>query len=134
MTPRWRTVGCWSQSWPLVLARRRKGHLWERTWVLRKLVQVFQPEQVYDLKQTARGNNLSNDLFSFLTVLTISDQEAAFRERHTVSRPLGKPFRCRWRVLRGCSWRVTSVRLCLGREGVCPRALGDQGPRVPCLR
>ena len=55
-------------------------------------------KQVYDLKQTARGNNLSNDPFSFLTVLTISDQEAAFRERHAVSRSLGKPFRCRWRV------------------------------------
>lgn len=64
-------------------------------WVLRKLVQVFQPEKVYDLKQTARGNNLSIDSFSFLRVLTISDQEAAFRERHTVSRRLGKPFKCR---------------------------------------
>ena len=56
----------------------------ERTWVLRKLVQVFQPEQVCDLKQTARGNNLSTDLLSFLTVLSISDQEAAFRERRCV--------------------------------------------------
>ena len=56
----------------------------ERTWVLRKLVQVFQPEQACDLKQMARGNNLSNDPFAFLTVLTISDQEAAFRERRCV--------------------------------------------------
>lgn len=98
VTPRWGTARCWSQSRPLVLARRGKGCLWERTWVLRKLVQAFQPEQGYDLKQTARGNNLSNDPFSFLTVLTISDQEAAFRERHAMSRHLGKPFRCRWGV------------------------------------
>lgn len=67
-------------------------------WVLRKLVQVFQPEQVCDLKQMARGNNLSNDPFAFLTVLTISDQEAAYKERHDVSRQLGKPFKCRWGV------------------------------------
>ena len=46
----------------------------------------------------ARGDNLSNDPFAFLTVLTISDQEAAFRERHDVSRRLGKPFKCRWGV------------------------------------
>ena len=38
---KWGTVGCWSWSQPLVLAHLGKENLWERTWVLRKLVQVL---------------------------------------------------------------------------------------------
>lgn len=39
---------------------------------------------IYDLKQTVRGNNLSNDSLSLLIVLNISDQEEVFRERYTL--------------------------------------------------
>ena len=62
---------------------------------LGSLFRFFSVKGVYDLRQTVRGNNVSDDSLSFLIVLNISDQEeVSGKGILSVSGWLGKPFKC----------------------------------------
>lgn len=50
-------------------AHLERGHLWEKTRVLRKFVQVFQHQRSLWPKQTVEGNDLSNNSLFLLYIL-----------------------------------------------------------------